>query len=202
MTDKERMAKGMWYNPSDKSIMDDQLKCLELQYEYNLTRPSELERRRELLKKMFGSVADGAYIEPPLHANWAGRKVSLGKNFYSNFNLTLVDDETITIGDYVMVGPNCTIATAKHPLYAPMRALAYQKNLPVVIGNNVWLGAGVIILPGVTIGDNTIIGAGSVVTKDIPAGVVAVGNPCKVLKVIGEGDKEELLADLGEDYPL
>ncbi len=83
-----------------------------------------------------------------------------------------------------------------------MRALAYQKNLPVVIGNNVWLGAGVIILPGVTIGDNTIIGAGSVVTKDIPAGVVAVGNPCKVMKVIGEGDKKELLVDLGEDYPL
>lgn len=138
---------------------------------------------------MFAQIGEGCYIEPPLYANWGGRHVHLGHNVYVNFHLTLVDDTRIDIGDYTMIGPNVTIATAGHPIRADLRERVYQFNMPVRIGKNCWIGAGAIILPGVTIGDNSVIGAGSVVTKDIPSNVVAVGNPCRVLREIGERDK-------------
>ena len=163
--------------------------CLERLYEYNHTRPSQNEEREALLKEMFAEIGEGVYLEPPFHANWAGHHVHMGKNVYANFNLTLVDDGEIYIGDYTMIGPNVTIATAGHPVLPELRQEAYQFNIPVHIGKNVWIGAGVIILPGVTVGDNTVIGAGSVVTKDIPSDVVAVGNPCRVLRPIGEKDR-------------
>ena len=186
---KKRMQEGRLYLPEDEEIMHQQMLCLEKLYDYNMTRPSEGEKREALLKEMFAEIGEGCYIEPPLHANWAGAHVHFGKNVYANFNLTLVDDTDIYVGDKVMFGPNVTVATAGHPIDPELRYQAMQYNIPVHIGENVWIGANCVVLPGVTIGDNSVIGAGSVVTKDIPANVVAVGNPCRVLREIGEHDK-------------
>ena len=187
--ERRRMMEGKLYLPTGEELLADQAVCLERLYEYNHTRPSQNEEREALLKEMFAEIGEGVYLEPPFHANWAGHHVHMGKNVYANFNLTLVDDGEIYIGDYTMIGPNVTIATAGHPVLPELRQEAYQFNIPVHIGKNVWIGAGVIILPGVPVGDNTVIGAGSVVTKDIPSDVVAVGNPCRVLRPIGEKDR-------------
>lgn len=188
-SNRARMDAGKIYDPGDEAILREQSGYLEKMYDFNATRPSEMEKRGQLLKEMLGSVGEGCYIEPPFRANWGGKHVHMGKNVYANTNLTLVDDGNIYIGDYVMFGPNVTIATAGHPVEPNLRRKALQYNIDIHIGNNVWIGAGAIILPGVNIGDNSVIGAGSVVTKDIPAGVVAVGNPCRVLREIGEKDR-------------
>lgn len=190
MENVERMTAGLIYDPADPELVVEQTKALELLYEFNATRPSESEKRSRLLREMFASTGEGCYIEPPLHANWGGRHVHLGRRFYANFNLTLVDDGTIDIGDDVMLGPNVTITTAGHPVLPELRRGGAQFNVPVRIGDNVWVGSGVLIMPGVTVGENTVIGAGSVVTRDIPANVVAVGSPCRVVREIGERDRE------------
>lgn len=195
MNNREKMLTGDLYLPDGDDVMKDQLLCLEKLYDYNATRPLEGEKRFELLKEMFAEIGEDSYIEPPLHANWGGHHVHFGKRVYANFNLTLVDDSHIYVGDYTMIGPNVTIATAGHPILPELREKNYQYNIPVHIGKNCWLGAGVIVLPGVTIGDNTVIGAGSIVTKDIPANVVAVGNPCRVLRQINERDREYYFKD-------
>jgi len=192
---EEKMHNGELYLPNGEEIMREQLQCLEKLYDFNNTRPSESDKREKLLKEMFAEIGDGCYIEPPLHANWGGRHVHFGKNVYANFNLTLVDDTHITVGDHTMLGPNVTIASAGHPILTELREKAYQYNASVRIGRNCWIGAGVIIVPGITIGDNTVIGAGSVVTKDIPENVVAVGNPCRILREINEHDKEYYFKD-------
>ena len=185
---KERMYSKKLYYCNDEDLMIEQLNCLELLYDFNSTRPLEQNKRQELLKKMFAEIGENCYIEPPFHSNWGGKNVHFGNSVYANFNLTLVDDCDIFVGNNVMFAPNVTVATATHPINPVLRSKQAQYNLPVHIGNNVWIGAGAIILPGVSIGDNTVIGAGSVVTKDIPANVVAVGNPCKVLREINEND--------------
>ncbi len=200
MTQKERMEKGLVYYCADDEIMGDQVLCLEKLYDYNSTRPLEGEKRFKLLKDMFAEFGEGSYIEPPLHANWGGKHVYVGKNVYANFNLTLVDDASIYIGDDCMIGPNTVIATAGHPIDPELRARVTQYNVEVHIGKNVWLGAGVVVMPGVTIGDNSVIGAGSIVTKDIPSNVVAVGNPCRVLREIGERDKKYYFKDREIDW--
>lgn len=169
--------------------MAQQLQCLEKLYDFNATRPLEQQKRTALLKEMFAEIGEGCYIEPPLHANWAGKHVRFGNFVYANFNLTLVDDTWITVGNHVMIGPNVSICTAGHPVNPDLRSKGIQFNAPVTIEDNVWIGASCTILPGVTIGENSVIGAGSVVTKDIPANVVAVGTPCRVLRPIGERDK-------------
>lgn len=197
---KERLHTGEIYLPGDDEILEEQFQCQEKLYDYNQTRPSEGEKRSKLLKEMFAEIGDGCYIEPPLRANWGGHFVHFGKNIYANFNLTLVDDTHIYVGDATMFGPNVTIATAGHPILPELREQAYQYNMPVHIGKNCWLGAGVIVMPGVTIGDNTVIGAGSVVTKDIPANVVAVGNPCRVMREIGEHDREYYFKERRIEY--
>ena len=154
---------------------------------YELSAKNDRLKRDELLRRMCAQVGEGCFIEAPFRANWGGKYLRLGDKVYANYNLTLVDDTWITIGSYTMIGPNVTIATACHPTEPELRRRNLQYNRPVTIGENVWIGAGAILLPGVTIGDDSVIGAGSVVTKDIPAGVVAVGNPCKVLrKLSGE----------------
>lgn len=188
--EREKLHTGQLYLPNDDSIMKEQLQRLDRLYDYNATRPLEQEKREALLKEMFAEIGEDCYVEPPLHSNFGGGHVHLGKNVYANFNLTLVDDTHIYVGDYTMLGPNVVIATAGHPILPELREQAYQYNMPVHIGKNCWLGAGVIVLPGVSIGDNTVVGAGSVVTKDLPANVVAVGNPCRVLREIGERDRE------------
>lgn len=189
MNKYDLLHSGKIYDPNDSQIMSEQAKCLEKLYDFNATRPSEMDKREKLLKEMFAEIGENCYIEPPLHANWAGKHVHFGNNVYANFNLTLVDDTHIYIGDYTLLAPNVTIATASHPINANLRQKAYQFNAPVTIGKNCWIGAGSIIVPGVTIGDNVVIGAGSVVTKDIPSNVVAVGNPCRVLREVGERDE-------------
>lgn len=178
------------YFPGDEDLLKEQFGYIDKLYDYNATRPYEGEKRAQLLREMLAEVGENCYIEPPLHSNFGGHHVHLGRNVYANFNLTLVDDTHIYIGDCTMMGPNVTIATAGHPVLPELREKGYQYNVPVHIGRNCWLGAGVIVLPGVTIGDNTVIGAGSVVTRDIPANVVAVGSPCRVLREIGQKDWE------------
>lgn len=190
MNMREKLHTGEIYAPMDESIMKDQLKKLDRLYDFNATRPTELDKRETMLKEMFAEIGEGCYIEPPFHSNFGGGHVHFGKYVYANFNLTMVDDTHIYVGDYTMIGPNVTIASAGHPILPELREKGYQYNMPVHIGKNCWIGAGAVILPGVTIGDNTVIGAGSIVTKDIPANVVAVGNPCKVLREIGERDRE------------
>lgn len=186
----EEMKSGALYVTSDEELMSVQTECLDRLYDYNHTRPTQGEKRAALLREMFAEIGDGCYIEPPLHANWGGRHVHFGKHVYANFHLTLVDDTDIYVGDDTMFGPNVTVATAGHPILPALREQVYQYNMPIWIGRNCWIGAGAILLPGVHIGDGTVIGAGSVVTKDIPANVVAVGNPCRVLRPIGARDRE------------
>ena len=181
---------GELYLPTGDDIMEEQFKCLERLYDFNQTRPLEQEKRQKMLKEMFAEIGENCYIEPPFRSNWGGKHCHFGKNVYANFNLTLVDDTHIYVGDCTMFGPNVTVATAGHPILPELREQGYQYNFPVHIGKNCWIGAGALILPGVTIGDNTVIGAGSVVTKDIPANVVAVGNPCRVMREISDRDKE------------
>lgn len=195
MSLKERMHTGELFLPGDTEIMEWQIECLDRLYEFNLTRPTEEKKREEMLKEMFAEIGEGCYIEPPFHANFGGAHVHFGKNIYANFNLTLVDDTHIYVGDSTMFGPNVVVATAGHPILPELREKAYQYNFPVHIGKNCWIGAGAIIVPGVTIGDNVVIGAGSVVTKDLPSNVVAVGNPCRVLREINEHDKEYYFKD-------
>lgn len=190
MNMKDKMHSGDLYLPTDEEIFAEQQKCLDLLYDFNATRPTELERRVKMLSEMLAEVGEGCYIEPPFHANFGGRHVHFGKFVYANFNLTCVDDTHIYVGDYTMFGPNVTVATAAHPVLPELREKQYQYNMPVTIGRNCWIGAGAVILPGVTIGDNTVVGAGSVVTKDLPANVVAVGNPCRVLRNISPRDRE------------
>ncbi len=181
---------GELYLPTDETLFEAQLACLDKLYEFNQTRPTELEKRTQMLREMFAEIGEGCYIEPPLHTNWGGRHVHFGSHVYANFGLTLVDDTHVYVGDYTLFGPHVTIATAGHPILPQLREQGYQYNAPVRIGRNCWIGAGAVIVPGVTIGDNVVVGAGSVVTKDLPDNVVAVGNPCRVLREVGERDRE------------
>ncbi len=178
----EKLHSGELYDPCDSRLAAVQTECLELLYRYNATTPREADKRRELLQKMFAEIGEGCYIEPPLHANWGGKFVKFGKHVYANFNLTLVDDTEITVGDNTKFGPGVIIATAGHPLASDLREQGCQFNRPVRIGNNCWLGAGAIVLPGVTVGDNSIIGAGAVVSRDVPPNSLALGVPAKVVK--------------------
>ncbi|MBE6672259.1 MAG: sugar O-acetyltransferase [Ruminococcaceae bacterium] len=190
MTIHEKMHSVSLYSCADGALVEEQTACLDRLYDFNMTRPTEGKKRQTMLKEMFAEIGEDCYIEPPLHSNWGGKHVHFGKNVYANFGLTLVDDTHIYVGDYTMFAPHVTLATAGHPILPELREQAYQYNAPIRIGRNCWLGAGVIVLPGITIGDNSVIGAGSVVTKDIPANVVAYGNPCKVIREIGEKDRE------------
>ena len=192
---KRKMHSGEVYESHEQALVDEQLACMEAVYDYNQTRPSEGDKRQQIMRRLFAEVGDDCYIEPPVRANW-GKHTHLGKRVYANFNLTLVDDTHIYIGDYVMIAPNVTIATAGHPIEPESRRRVAQFNIPVRISNNVWIGAASVILPGVTIGENSVIGAGSVVTKDIPPNVVAYGNPCRVIREISEHDKEYYYKEL------
>jgi galactoside O-acetyltransferase len=198
MNTKEKMHSNRVYFCDDAHLVKEQTDCMELIYDFNLTRPSQGQKRTELLTQILAEVGEDVYIEPPLRANW-GKHTHIGNGFYANFNLTLVDDTHIYIGDNVMFGPNVTLATAGHPVEPSLRKKVAQFNISIHIKDCVWLGAHTVVLPGVTIGENSVIGAGSVVTKDIPANVVAVGNPCKVLREINERDKEFFYKDLRID---
>jgi galactoside O-acetyltransferase len=190
MSESERMKKGLIYDPGDPEIMKVQTAALRYLKEYNSLTLGDEKRIQELLSLMLGKVGKFCYLQPPFYANWGGAHLFLGNYVYANYNLTLVDDGNIFIADHTMIGPNVTIATASHPIWPSLREKGYQYNVDVHIGKNVWIGAGALILPGVSVGDNSVIGAGSVVTKDVPSNVVAVGNPCRVLRAISERDHE------------
>ena len=169
MTQYERMVAGLIYDPGDPEIVNEQVPFQDRLWEFNQLKPSQSAEKEKYLKEVFAECGENCYIELPLRANWGGHHVHMGDLVYANSNLTLVDDGHIYIGNKVMFGPNVTVATANHPIDAELRGRGLQYNKDVHIGDNVWIGAGVVIVPGVNIGDNAVIGAGSIVTKDIPA---------------------------------
>ena len=197
---RDKLHTGELYLPGDEALQREQLQCLDKLFAYNRLKPSDREGKAVLLKEMFAEIGEDCYIETPFHANWGGRHVHFGSHIYANFNLTLVDDTHIYVGDYTQFGPNVVLATAGHPILPELRERAYQYNAPIRIGRNCWLGATVSVVPGVTIGDNVVIGAGSVVTKDVPSNVIAVGNPCKILREVDGRDREYYFKDRQIDW--
>lgn len=184
MTEKEKMLAGMIYDANnDPVLIAERLECKELCRDYNELRPREIAAREALLRKMLGKTKNGLLIEQPFYCDY-GYNIRVGNNFYANFNLIILDEAPVTFGDNVFIAPNCGFYTAGHPIDAVERNQGLEYARPISVGNNVWIGAGVSVLPGVTIGDNCVIGAGSVVIRNIPANSVAVGNPCKVIKTI------------------
>ncbi|MDR3313338.1 MAG: sugar O-acetyltransferase [Oscillospiraceae bacterium] len=190
MNNQERKAQGLPYHYDDPSLTGNQFACQDLLYDYNATRPTQVAQRQQLLREMFAEIGEGCHVETPLCANWGCRHVHFGSGIYCNSHVTFVDDADIFIGDNCMLAPNVVICTSGHPVLPVLREHNYVYNLPVCIGKNVWIGSGAQILPGVTIGDNSVIGAGSVVTSSIPANVVAFGAPCRVIRAIGEHDRQ------------
>lgn len=187
MTNKERRDKGMAYI-TDASVLAEQFKSRILQRSYNRMIPFNIPKAYLLLKLMGLKYGKDTFIDTPFRCDY-GKHITVGKKFYANSYCTIIDVAPVTIGDNVMLGPNVQIITAGHPLHPDSRNSGYEYGVPITIGDNVWIGAGAIVLPGVNIGSNTVIGAGAVVTKDIPDGVVAVGNPCRILKKITEEDR-------------
>lgn len=185
----ERMESGKLFYAGDPELSRAKLRCKELLYDFNHARPSQAGEMLALLGQLLGAMGEGCWIEPPLYVNW-GSRIALGDHVYANTGLTVIDDTFVTIGSHVMLGPRVTISAASHPVDPELRRQAYQYDLPVVLEENVWVGAGATILPGVTIGKNSVIGAGSVVDRDIPPDVVAAGVPCRVLREIGPRDRE------------
>lgn len=200
MEQRDNMHNGKLYDPNDDSVMEEQMVCLDRLYDFNQTRPSEMDKRNAIMKEMMGDVGKDYYIEPPFHANWGGKHVHFGDGVYANFGLTCVDDTHIYVGSHTLFGPNVVLATAGHPMLPELRKHGIQYNMPIHIGENCWLGAGVIVVPGVTIGDNVVIGASSVVTKDIPSNSVAMGTPCRVVRQINDHDKEYYFKDKKIDW--
>jgi galactoside O-acetyltransferase len=194
MTMRERIANGMLFTDMCEGLPEERLRGKELMFEFNNTRPSEEDKRIRLLSEMFGRIGKNSWIEPPVHFAY-GKNIYIGDFFYANFNFTVVDDYTVTIGDGVLIAPNVTISDTGHPVHPELRKSGEMFSFPVTIGNNVWIGSNVAINPGVTIGDNAVIGAGSVVTKDIPPNVVAAGVPCRVIREINERDREYYYKD-------
>ena len=190
LTDKERKEAGLPYHYDTLGMMEGQYEYQELLYDFNLTRPTEPEKKQALMKKMFAKVGENCHIETPIHANWGGHHVHLGNGIYCNSGVTFVDDADIYIGDYCLIAPNVVFSTSGHPTLPILRMNHYVYNIPITVGKNVWIGSGAQIMPGVHIGDNSVIGAGSVVTGDIPANVVAHGVPCRVIREISEKDQE------------
>lgn len=183
-TEKEKCHRGLLYDANnDKELLAERQVCKDICYEYNQLRPSELGKREEIIKHLFGKTGDKFLIEQPFYCDY-GYNIEIGENFYANVNCVILDGAKVRFGDNVFVAPNCGFYTAGHPFDVKQRNDGLEYAYPITIGNNVWIGAQVCVLPGVTIGDNCVIGAGSVVTKDIPANSLAVGNPCKVIRKI------------------
>lgn len=185
MTEKEKMLKGLMYNANNnEEINKDRAKARTLCYEFNKLHPNKLETEGvNIIKELFNKTGKKFWIEAPIRCDY-GYNIEIGENFYCNYNCTILDVNKVVFGNNVFIGPNCSFYTALHPLDAGERNEGLEYAKPITIGDNVWFGGSVTVLPGVTIGSNSVIGAGSVVTKDIPEGVVAVGNPCKVIREI------------------
>lgn len=190
MTEKEKMLAGLGYNAYDDELIQDRVNAKELCRQALLLQADKIEERQKIYRELFKADHEEFEITPPFFCDY-GYNIKIGKKFYTNYNCVILDCTEVIIGDNVLFGPNVQVYTATHPVEAAPRSQGVEMAYPIKIGNNVWVGGNTVICPGVTIGDNAVIGAGSVVTKDIPADVVAVGNPCKVLKKIENGDEKK-----------
>ena len=191
MKEREKAQQGYLYDANyDKEIVEERTRCADLCYEFNLCRPSDTAKQQELLNRMLGSIKGNPVITAPFYCDY-GFNITIGENFYTNHNVTILDGAKVTFGDNVFIAPNCVFSTAGHAIDSEQRAKGLEIARPITVGNNVWIGANVSVLPGVTIGSRSIIGDGSVVNKDIPEGVIAAGNPCKVIRKITEEDKKK-----------
>jgi len=187
-TEKEKMLLGRPYKAFGEELLSERQHAKELIFDFNTLHPSEIVKRTNIIKKLFGQTAEPFFIEPPFRCDY-GYNISIGANFYANYNLTILDCGKVTIGDNVFIAPNVSLFAAGHPIHFELRNQEFEYGIPISIGNNVWIGGNVTINPGVTIGDNSVLGAGSVVTKDVPSNVIAFGNPCKVIRTITDEDK-------------
>lgn len=202
MNQKDRMLRGLPYKAWLDGLKEERELCKQKIYELNTLAPKDRGRIPEILKDLFGKAGDGAWIEPPFHCDY-GWNIEVGENFFANYGLTVLDVGKVTIGDNAQIAPNVSIYTAGHPIHPDSRNSGYEYGLPITIGNNVWIGGNTVILPGVVIGDNVVVGAGSVVTKDIPSNMLAMGNPCRVIREITDQDRRFYYRDREfdvEDY--
>lgn len=191
MTELEKMQQGLLYDANyDPELIQARTRCKDLCFEFNHQKPSSLSEQEKLIRSMFGKTGNHFCITAPFWCDY-GYNIEVGENFYTNHNCVILDGAKVTFGDNVFIAPNCIFSTAGHPLDTEQRNQGLEYAYPITVGDNVWFGASVTVLPGVTIGSNTVIGAGSVVNRDIPSGVVAVGSPCRVLRKITEDDKKK-----------
>lgn len=191
MTEKDKAARGLLYDANyDPVLSEERLFCKGILYEYNRLHPALLEEREKLIKKLLGKTGRNLIIEQPFLCDY-GYNIEVGENFYANTHCTILDAAKVTFGDNVFIASDCGFYTAGHPLDVEQRNQGLEYAFPITVGNNVWIGGQVVVLPGVSIGDDTVIGAGSVVCKNIPAGVIAAGNPCKVIREITDKDRQK-----------
>ncbi|MFC3746135.1 sugar O-acetyltransferase [Paenibacillus sp. GCM10012306] len=191
MNEKEKAKNGLLYDANyDSALMEERIWAKDLCHEYNHLRPSDMTERKALIEKLVGKTSKSFHIEQPFWVDY-GYNIEIGDNFYVNHNCVILDAAKVTFGDNVFIAPNCGFYTAGHPLDVEQRNQGLEYAYPITVGNNVWFGGNVVVLPGVSIGDNTVIGAGSVVNRDIPSGVIAAGNPCRVIRSITEEDKKK-----------
>ena len=187
-SEKEKMLSGKPYKSFGEELLGERQYAKEFVFDFNNSRPAEIGKRNDIVKKLFGKTGKTFFIEPPFRCDY-GYNIEIGENFYANYNCIILDCAKVIIGDNVLFAPNVSLYTAGHPIHYTIRNQEIEYAFPITIGNNVWIGGNVVINPGITIGDNTVIGAGSIVTKNIPANVIAVGNSCKVLRQINDEDK-------------
>lgn len=189
MNQKERMLAGLPYKPWLDGLEEERTHCKEVIYDLNHLHPRDRAQIPEILKALFGRTGEDVWLEPPFHCDY-GWNIEVGDHFFANYNLTILDVGKVTIGSHVMIAPNVSLYTVGHPLHPASRDSGYEYGAPITIGDHVWIGGSVVILPGVTIGEGAVIGAGSVVSRDVPPGVLAAGNPCRVIRAITEEDRD------------
>lgn len=201
MNHKERMLAGLPYKAWLDGLAEERLECRMKVYKYNTLEPDKFEESKEVMKSILGKTGEGFFIEPPFHCDY-GSNIEIGENFYANFNLIILDIAKVKIGKNALLAPNVAIYTAGHPIHPESRNTGYEYGIPITIGDNVWIGGNVVILPGVTIGDNVVIGAGSVVGIDIPDNMIATGNPCKIVREITDEDRNYYFKKNRFDVPI
>lgn len=201
MNQRERMLAGLPYKAWLDGLGEERFACKQKIYDFNNLSPNLNESAPSLLKSILGKTGENICIEAPFHCDY-GWNIEVGENFFANYNLTILDVAKVTIGKNVQIAPNVSIYTAGHPIHPDTRNTGYEYGIPITIGENVWIGGNVVILPGVKIGDNVVIGAGSVVTKDIPDNVIAMGNPCKIVREITEEDRTYYYKKNKFDVPI